>query len=322
MADHKLSLSSWERFWTESSTSSDDNTGPSDGLRRLLLDTTTSNNTGSSPAVIDHPELVVVQIPLSELPQRRFELPSRSGSFGILIHDEPSKDLLAQSLLVCSTPWRGRLWIVCSDTDDGWKKFREQHQVVLQHPPVAPPRLWAPDPLVANVLLPCLQQYTVNAKSLKVWDLGAGIGRDACFLAEALHDATHGDTAIQITAVDQRYRVPQSNETTAFWQRRGGSAAAASCCTCLCTDLQTDVDAIATRIEREGVDCVFAVRYWNRKLFLTLAERGSVPILAVSQFGKCAVGAEWAFATPKVRVFVHMPCVLPNKLPIGFVRPL
>ena len=59
-------------------------------------------------------------------------------------------------------------------------------------------RLWGPDPLVQNCILPQLKQLlstttttttndTTNFKyNIEVWDLGCGSGRDVCFLAEEM----------------------------------------------------------------------------------------------------------------------------------------
>lgn len=291
----ELTTSTWREFWCQSKADNES----SGRNHRLLLDTT-----ATVELVIDHPEVSVVKIPLQDLHRRRFELPMRHVSFGIIVSSGTREELefLAQSLLVCNTPWRGRLWIIRAALDEDWRNFQGAHN----HNPSAglsntqpPPRLWSPDPLVEHVLFPRLLEYVdqnecCTDRPLRIWDLGAGIGRDACFLGEMLSAVT----SVQVTAVDQRYRNPDCNETTEFWRRRGSSAT--SCCRCLCLDIRREVDGLVDQLRDEQVDCVFAVRYWNRDLFSRLAHEGVVPVIAVSQFGKSHDGATWSFSTPKV----------------------
>ncbi|KAL7578143.1 hypothetical protein ACA910_012588 [Epithemia clementina (nom. ined.)] len=143
------------------------------------------------------------------------------------------------------------------------------------------PRLWEPDVMVQDLLLPWIVEKATEAlggtvtsttkrtKSdrggdgggvwIEIWDLGAGVGRDACFLAEELQhrlsllwaSARDGSSSnnnnnksieFRILAIDQRYRSCSSHrslvktdeeECIQFWNRRG----VGSHVHCRCMDL-------------------------------------------------------------------------------------
>mmetsp|Transcript_8235 Transcript_8235/g.17886 ORF Transcript_8235/g.17886 Transcript_8235/m.17886 type:complete len:342 (+) Transcript_8235:3510-4535(+) len=63
-------------------------------------------------------------------------------------------------------------------------------QTSLAERPIPLPRLWQPDTMVQETLLPLLLQQIVGdgifskTKDIQVWDLGCGAGRDICFLGE------------------------------------------------------------------------------------------------------------------------------------------
>jgi len=144
--------------------------------------------------------------------------------------------------------------------------------------------------------------------SIEIWDLGAGSGRDVCFLAEELKyhflsvEGKEQRTAFRIVAMDQRYRSkrnPQSstnsNSTTArlseqeecqsFWTRRrvGG------CIECMEIDLmnseaqETVLKEMAKRALRRPAGSettekrllvIVAVRFWNRSLVENFISQG------------------------------------------------
>lgn len=64
-----------------------------------------------------------------------------------------------------------------------------------------------------------------NEKILEIWDLGAGAGRDAAFLAESLK-AQEASRSWKVVAMDQRYRNVETDPCAQFFERRGlrGSA--------------------------------------------------------------------------------------------------
>jgi hypothetical protein len=105
------------------------------------------------------------------------------------------------------------------------------------------PRLWEPDPMIRDVLLPLLieQQQrllllnrTTNSTSAsscgnqqqytgccwEIWDLGAGSGRDACFLAEELKRANS-----VVAAATAAIRTATTSDGTMDDSRGGGGVA-------------------------------------------------------------------------------------------------
>lgn len=208
---------------------------------------------------------------------------------------------------------------------------------------VVQPRLWSPDPLVEHVLLPCVvkqngNHHYMDDKSARrsehggdddsstttrlIWDLGAGAGRDACFLAEELllaattttttTAAWHGNnqsTAIppyKVVAMDQRYRNNGDDDPCClFFRRRGLTAAHA---TCQCIDLQ-QVDAVMSQLPQHGnngnerLAGILMVRYWNKALVQALIDEPALlpgTWMAISHFGLPTADATWTFDHPKV----------------------
>jgi hypothetical protein len=189
------------------------------------------------------------------------------------------------------------------------------------HPPL--PRLWSPDPMLEDVLLPLLQQTMQSNPDIfvEIWDCGSGIGRDVCFLAEELlywsrsrlssSSTVDHDCRFRVVGWDQRYRDNHINDTVVFWKRRHVDAVAS----CQCVDFGRvstvtelmDILPMSTSGEkwRSTVYCIYAVRYWNKPLFHSLVQAGRDGILpngtivAISQFGKSSVDATWDFPHPK-----------------------
>ena len=219
--------------------------------------------------------ITVAHIPLADLSSRNFELPPRNVRFAVLFDNSCNLDAL-EEILLGRKPWKVVYGINTSDKDQALLEIPNSLQ---QFPK---PRLWEPDTMVRDVLLPVLLERTKPAQ--EIWDLGAGAGRDVCFLAESLPQAT------TVVAFDHRYR----NETDpihAFFERRGVAKNTKVCCTNV------------ANISQFTCDCLYMVRYWNRTLVQRISEQArSSTVVAVSQFGKPHVGADWPFAHPKVRV--------------------
>jgi hypothetical protein len=194
----------------------------------------------------------------------------------------------------------------------------------------AMPRLWQPDPMVAQVLLPILLQNAAQhndnddnatqdkddgsstvVETSEIWDLGAGSGRDVCFLAEQLKErlstTTTTDTNTRVVGLDQRYQ--ETNEECAhFWNRRGVGD-----CTAYNRIRLEDWDAFEACLQStqqqnnstSRVACLFAVRFWNRPLVERIVSSPLIKpgcIFAISQFGKPSPDATWDFVHPKVRI--------------------
>ena len=205
------------------------------------------------------------------------------------------------------------------------------------------PRLWQPDPLVQHTVLPLLLQRqpiitaptptstiettTVPKVKFVVWDLGAGVGRDAAFLAEQLKAAVARPQSWQIIAMDQRYRsqnqsptssTTNHNETMAFFQRRGLTSRDA---TCVQVDLN-DIEGFEQRLQKQQQQAtsssssssldsqpsilagLLSIRYWNPALVQCIANAPSIPsgtLFALSHFGLATPDTTWNFVHPKVR---------------------
>lgn len=244
--------------------------------------------------IVSHNETPIVTIPLDELKDRRFELPSRSVPFGILVSEAQDLQLARDILMSGSTSW-----IVYTLVDDDREQMTALGFELLPsaNAPVSipHPRLWKPDPMVETVLLSLLRQQVLVASNQNehttIIDVGSGVGRDVCFLSEELFAFQH----LQFIGADQRYR-SDNTETTSFWKRRGQDQR----CRCLCVNLK-QCDSLQVD---DDILCVFAVRYWNEALFERFAQELKFPgtIVALSHFGKPNDDYEWTHSTPKVRV--------------------
>lgn len=203
---------------------------------------------------------------------------------------------------------------------------------------VVRPRLWEPNGLIRNALLPLLlqqqsstttspstQQPPHTEQPLEIWDLGAGAGRDAAFLAEELLQATDSAASTpnvrwKVVAMDQRYRRQNDDDDDeepcrAFFRRRGLTAEHATCET---IDLHRDAEGFLRRLRarRHRVRCLVSVRYWNPALVRALARRPDVvttgTLVVVCHFGIPRPHGTWTHAHPKVGVHsmgVYVKCV-------------
>lgn len=215
-------------------------------------------------------DAVIVHIPEDEIHCRNFELPPRNIAFSLLL-DKSCDVKHLEKLLLSRKPWNIAYGILLTDNDDSTDTKDRQRQ-----PPKS--RLWEPDGMIRDILLPELAKLD---HIQEIWDLGAGAGRDACFLAEALPKVT-------VMAYDHRYRTDH-DPIHAFFKRRGVASNTKVCC------------ANVTDLEDFPCQCVYMVRYWNRPLAERIAKDAGVStIIAVSQFGKPRVGAPWPFPHPKV----------------------
>jgi len=167
------------------------------------------------------------------------------------------------------------------------------------------PRLWEPDRMVQNVLLPLLksQLQRLRCRSrrdntfLEIYDLGAGAGRDACFLAEELMSLERQNgmqqrqqrgtlfplspppSRFRVVAVDQRYRGVHEREIRDFFRRRGVDGVA----DCRAVDmndgnvlqnvfLESNDMTNDDNVDRAlgVIKCLYAVRYCNVELLREL----------------------------------------------------
>ena len=286
------------------------------------------------------PSRVVVSIPLAELRERSFELPPRNVEFSVLVENESSREMALEFLVPSplkkqqQKPWNVSL-VVFMKSNEGQTtttnpnlELREQltDESSVPDPPakfLPLHRLWQPDPMVELMLLPILLSKLNNASLVantkqptcyEIWDLGAGSGRDVCFLAEQLKaHVVDPSIRFRVVAIDQRYRSREATDTLErFWSRRN-VAQETECRRMDLDNVSNLLDAMAER-ERAGciVLCLFAVRFCNKALIRQILHKsnnndksndnGAVlpPLLfATSHFCRPHVGALWNFEHPK-----------------------
>lgn len=355
-------------------------------IRLERADSSTTDDINNNTNV--PPNLIVVHIPMEELPNRLFELPPRSMSFGILAsfpkdenttfrfqlenilannHNNNNTDTTttpkngsnvkrkvrsATTATTTATPAVRRISVLFNAhaTTNFWNEVTHNGNGLCVvygstiEDPLSPsslqsryklpqPRLWQPDPLVQDILLPLLctklqhsqqQQQQQQSSSTKqhrfqIWDLASGYGRDVAFLAEELLrmlqtlrsqsisnnllQSTSTSTAFRVVGLDQRYRNMEQNETLQFWARRQLEHFTEA----RCIQLQNVNDVVQDIcMAVPPVTCLYAVRYWNQPLMAAIAQTGidgklyPNTVVAVSHFGKASIDAEWNFPHPKV----------------------
>jgi hypothetical protein len=266
----------------------------------------------------------VVHIPLMELRARSFELPPRGVPFAIYVSTLRDVQQLNETFASTSDspknrkrkrqfiPWN--ITAVILDTSVNRQKAKElgllcpdMDGTTLTDRRLG--RLWKPDPLVELTLLPLLLQSNgcINTKTERrqLWDLGAGAGRDATYLAEELKAR---QLAWQVVAFDQRYRGDLSKDpSTLFMRRRGLTTSEAIC---VSADLH-DVGNFISRLENHSssLGCILIVRYWNEGLVKAIASSSAAVsgmLVAISHFGLPDLTSEWTFPHPKVRGILKM----------------
>jgi hypothetical protein len=332
---------------------------------------------------------IVVFIPLEDLRARSFELPPRNVGFSVILLSSdtedwetddlcslPQQNADALAFLMPSTgqqqqiqqkPWNVMDVILWSplDVEDDDETSGDHHDVVVRETDTTSPslisatpsplllndRLWQPDSMVQEVLLPLLRErlqahhrqqqlmqeerrrtanddnsnkLQQNHALFEIWDVGAGSGRDVCFLAEqltaTLDDSQLPGAVVRVVAIDQRYRTPEATRPVQdFFQRR--QVTQATDCRQLDLSKSTDIASVVQQIAAKSsvVHCLYAVRYWNKALLQQLMDaleneddddneqndndnesnRSGSLLIAISQFGKASVDATWEFDHPK-----------------------
>jgi hypothetical protein len=290
----------------------------------------------------DRRRIRIVHIPFSELvAERAFELPPRNAEFVIFV--EPARleaavhFLTGRSFATAASPRGGNAvprmgaaWSVVGAILDTADTRQQIEQIAL--PPYDDPnqRLWHPDSMVEQHLLPLLRDRLTtrstptpqwSRRTVHVWDLGSGVGRDVAYLARNLrsvvesgsdgsNDGEHGP-AFRVVGLDQRYKPRDAAVFRSFMQRQGVD----DLTECRCVDLTVSKDrdsSIVAALVDERPECIYAVRYWNRPLFETvdrLAPRGT--IVAITHFAKPTDDADWPFPHPKVSQYCFARALSP-----------
>jgi hypothetical protein len=281
----------------------------------------------------------IVHIPLDEISRRNYELPPRSLEFVVLVPGEyclstVSKLLLGKtpsrkdkSNLRKRQPWMVQYAILASDLSsrdiEAWmslackQTYCSGRQDVRAISFVPRPRLWQPDPMVESLLLPVLQSELTQriisdpSSHCEIWDLGAGSGRDVCFLAEQLL-ARLTCPNFTVVGYDQRYRNLNTEPCRAFYNRRGLSHVTDSRKIDLTNvnEVVAELDRVVTNSNRIVIG-LFAVRFWHRPLVEAIAastsSMSSASVFAISQFGRAFDGASWDFEHPKPKHVLMRP---------------
>jgi hypothetical protein len=202
-----------------------------------------------------------------------------------------------------------RPWLVTDviiETPDFWNEARElkidEHQKLtkeLQHQKLTKkryrsplPRLWEPDAMIQNVLLPLLKDSL--SQNDQVWDLASGAGRDVAFLAEELKFAE--TNFHKVVGLDHRYNRKETGIVTGFWKRRG----VADKTLCAKMDL-SNFDSVDEILSGRNVAAFFAVRFWKPSLVEALSNSTKIKsgtLFGMSHFCKPYDGAPWNFEHP------------------------
>lgn len=301
-----VSLSQW---WNDTYTES-----AAGGQRLPLLDVRTQKDFEQQR--IQHSSILVVHSPLEFLRARSFELPARHVEFSLLVGassnledaqtfllgPKDSKD--SQKRKRPQQPWKVRNVVVA---DDNFWKQAQDLDISSTSAPIARfplPRLWQPDCMVRDVLLPLLKDHLALGNSEVVYDLASGAGRDVAFLAEELlASQAKSQTPVKVIALDHRYNAKETNTVTSFFERRQVGQATK----CVQMDLSkwsTLQDSLTQKCDVGGFFCV---RFWKRSLVEELA-KAALPkgtLFAISHFCKPYVGAEWNFEHPSEKTVIE-----------------
>jgi hypothetical protein len=198
-------------------------------------------------------------------------------------------------------PWQVECVVVMREDEvDECRQYTMTDTFTFTH------RLWQPDSLVKDVLLPLLRNKLRSSNGCReIWDWGAGAGRDVAYLAKELQNVS---IEYCVVAWDHRYkREVDVNECEGFMSRQGVERATRVDY----ADLQRSiVDDKLTLMDRLGENnkllCIYMVRYCPVSLMEALAslqdERLAAGfIVAVSQFGKA--GDTWPHTYPHVSIY-------------------
>jgi hypothetical protein len=287
-------------------------------------------------------------IPVEYLKERSFELPARHVEFTILVSEN---DLdVVESLLCGSKNGRQKPWKVAHvllDTEDFWNEasqnigmvvVQQQQQQQQQHDQLdnkssivinnntSGVRIWNPDPMVENVLLPLLvkaknndnsnnrimtsssssSSSSNNNNSFEIWDLASGSGRDIAFLAEELYVA-NPNTDYKLIAIDHRYNAKETKIVNDFFDRRGIGNQTSTLKLNL-SNWTTLEQAMSTNILNNHVAAIFCVRFWKLELVEAIANSQSISsgvLFGLSHFCKPTIGASWNFDHPSEKTVLE-----------------
>ena len=190
------------------------------------------------------------------------------------------------------------------------------------------PRLWQPDSMVQNILLPLLKESIINQQmkgkdeseeTLEVWDLASGSARDVAFLAEELkhHYHSHRSTVdgnidsqdgctkdkIVVVGCDHRYNAKEIGIVSNFWSRRKVKE--------YTRPLKIDLSQWSTLHQEMSMSklmAMYCVRFWKVELVTSIASCDQIPkgvLFAISHFCKPSPNAQWDFDHPSEKTVLE-----------------
>lgn len=253
--------------------------------------------------------MTLVPFSIDFLKERSFELPARHVEFAILL--APSDLDKAEAFLLGSKdnsrkrpqkPWQ--VSDVLLETPNFWEEAKAlkiyQEKTDRQDDEIFPlPRLWQPDAMVQNSLLPLLRESLSSDD--EVWDLASGAGRDVAFLAEEL--VSSKTSFKSVVGFDHRYNEKETNIVKGFLDRRG----VAEKTSVVKMDLSS-FGLVEEAMEFKSVAALLVVRFWKPLLVEALAKSdclASGTLFAISHFCKPFDGAPWDFVHPSEKTVLE-----------------
>ena len=280
-------------------------------------------------------DCIIVNLPFETLVsgERSCELPPRNMPFAVMLSSKSRfsvKDVhqfffstTSKSTGQSRVPWMLKQIIVADeDEKDGnvfWEELKAMKLLEEGDNNVSLPlRLWKPDPLVQDVLLPILIEYvrewskkqdSEHKSSIigEVWDLGSGAGRDVCFLAEEVQYFCRNELKLDqcpLLFVGIDNHKGSAKRCQPLWEHRGVATITESRLTNLKkVDLiEASLDKLLSQ-QRQLVLC-YAVRFLNRPLLEYIAENKHIIMngmtFAISHFCMKEDGI-WEFDHPKAQ---------------------
>jgi hypothetical protein len=269
---------------------------------------------------LSHPMHRVVPIPIQEWKQRSFELPARHVPFLVLVQSEDamaaSDFLIGPKEIPSSTkmrkrsqkPWRVQAFLYADKLDPTVLEkyhFSIQNDLSLLSETFPLPRLWEPDPMIKNILLPTLQlelkQKFSSKETVRILDLASGAGRDVVFLAEEIL-ASSKSIPFKVEALDHRYNEKETGIVNGFFHRRRIEAVTE------CIQIDLSQWSTLQHLLSSSVMALYCVRFWKPSLVEALASSSDLApgtLFAISHFCKPSEGAEWKFAHPSEKTVLE-----------------
>lgn len=276
---------------------------------------------------VHNDDVTVVNLPLSTLlsGERSCELPPRHVEFALLIPAQFTQEFResddcsikkfffatqSKSTMASRMPWLVRQ--VLLDDRSLWQAANDIGLARCgKYTRVPRPRLWKPDPLIDQEILPLIKEWMLGRGSCHsdkkkavnmasdeptpkdistglVLDLGSGSGRDICYLAEELTAQSQQNPcqrSIKFVGIDNHKG--SAKRCLPLWTNRGVDNVTSACNIDLnklhqVRDHFMDVPRLFSRppasMKEPTILCIFAIRFLNRRLFSYIANSQSMHV--------------------------------------------